>query len=231
MWPLIRHMPISKEDLVLSVMEELIMPHWRTIMSPLWGADVTHKSACEWQAESLGESTWGWGYCHVRTRYWQHWWHPCYHYNMPNHSFSRNDCRNWSVLQQSGFLSSAFLFNIPPGKDRWRSPLPWMSWFIICPLLWSTFWGWRSPSTPAMVLLAFRPRHQDTLSQLRDHAHSEVPSTKNPTLQGGRSGNRRERGVTDVCTTIGYDPACAHLFEGSMVCLKIQGFLAIGKMI
>ena len=115
MWPLIRHMPISKEDLVLSVMEELIMPHWRTIMSPLWGADVTHKSACEWQAESLGESTWGWGYCHLRTRYWQHWWHPCYHYNMPNHSFSRNDCRNWSVLQQSGFLSSAFLFNIPPG--------------------------------------------------------------------------------------------------------------------
>lgn len=169
MWPLIRHMPISKEDLVLSVMEELIMPHWRTIMSPLWGADVTHKSACEWQAESLGESTWGWGYCHVIRRYWQHWWHPYYHYNMPNHPFSRNDCRNWSVLQQSGFLSSPLLFNIPSGKDPWRSPL--------------TDPPFRGGDRH-LVSLAFRPRHQDTLSQLRDYAHSEVPSTKNPTLQG-----------------------------------------------
>ena len=174
MWPLIRHMPISKEDLVLSVMEELIMPHWRTIMSPLLGADVTHKSACEWQAESLGESTWGWGYCHVRTRYWQHWWHPCYHYNMPNHSFSRNDCRNWSVLQQSGFLSSAFLFN-RYHLERIDGDRP-----LLIHLL--------GDGDRHLVSLAFRPRQQDTLSQLRDHAHSEVPPTKNPTLQGGRLG-------------------------------------------
>ena len=26
---------------------------------PCGGADVTHKFACEWEAESLGESTWG----------------------------------------------------------------------------------------------------------------------------------------------------------------------------
>ena len=54
---------------------------------------------------------------------------------------ARNDCRNWSALQQSGFPQCVDFFsqapqgNIPP----------------------------------------FGPRHQDTLSQLRDHAHGEVP--------------------------------------------------------
>ena len=33
---------------------------------------------------------------------------------------------------------------IPPGKDRWRSPLPWTSWFIMAPKTkQATFWEWQ----------------------------------------------------------------------------------------
>ena len=74
----------------------------------------------------------------------------------PQTSFLRNDTSNepgatggcypicfhvWCI-----YLHLALIDGIPPGKDRWRSPLP----FVLVydgPLQIATFWEWRSPST------------------------------------------------------------------------------------